>query len=252
MAYYYTVKAVSPLATSVASNEATATPLPLAPGAPTALTATPGIAQIALGWTAPSNAGNPALTGYQIFRGTTPGGESSTALTSVTGTTYTDTTVTPGVAYYYTVKAVSPLATSVASNEATATATPLPPGAPTNLTATPGIAQIALAWTAPTNPGNPALTGYQIFRGTTPSGESSTALASVTGTTYTDTTVTPGVAYYYTVKAVSPLATSVASNEATATATPLPPGAPTNLTATPGIAQIALAWTAPPTPATPP
>ena len=191
------------------------------------MTATPGIAQIALAWTAPVVDGNPALTGYQIFRGTTPGGESSTALASVTGTTYTDTTTTPGVAYYYTVKAISPLATSVASNEATATATPLPPGPPTDLTATPGIAQIALAWTAPTDPGNPALTGYQIFRGTTPGGESSTALASVTGTTYTDTTVTPGVAYFYTVKAVSPLATSVASNEATATATPLPPGAPT-------------------------
>ena len=206
VAYFYTVKAVSPLASSDASNEASATPLPLPPGPPTALTATPGIAQIALAWTAPTIAGNPALTGYQIFRGTTPGGESSTALASVTGTTYTDTTGTPGVAYCYTVKAVSPLASSVASNEATATPLPLPPGPPTALTATPGIAQIALAWTAPTIAGNPALTGYQIFRGTTPGGESSTALTSVTGTTYTDTTTTPGVAYYYTVKAVSPLA----------------------------------------------
>ena len=244
-AYFYTVKAVSPLASSVASNEATATPLPLPPGPPTALTATPGIAQIALAWTAPNIAGNPAFTGYQIFRGTSSGGESSTPLTNVTGTTFTDTTTTPGTAYFYTVKAVSPLASSVASNEATATPLPLPPGPPTALTATPGIAQIALAWTAPNITGNPAFTGYQIFRGTTPGGESSTPLTNVTGTTFTDTTTTPGTAYFYTVKAVSPLASSVASNEATATPLPLPPGPPIALTATPGIAQIALAWTAP-------
>ena len=170
--YYYTVKAVSPLAISTASNEANATPSALAPGAPTGLSAVAGAAQIALTWTAPTNPGNPALTGYQIFRGTTPGGESSTALTTVTGTTYTDTTTTPGITYYYTVTAISPLASSTASNEATATANPLPPSPPRSMIATPGTAQITLAWTAPTNPGNPALTGYQIFRGTTPGGES--------------------------------------------------------------------------------
>ena len=121
-----------------------------------------------LAWTPPSIAGNPAFTGYQIFRGTTAGGESGTPLgTTTTETTFTDNNTTPGVAYFYTVKAVSPLASSVASNEATATPLPLPPGAPIALTATPGVAQIALAWTAPSIAGNPAFTGYQIFRGTT-------------------------------------------------------------------------------------
>ena len=85
----------------------------------------------------------------------------------MTATTFTDTT-TPGTTYFYTVKAVSPLATSAASNEATATPLPLPPSPPTALTATPGVAQIALAWTAPSIAGNPAFTGYQIFRGTSP------------------------------------------------------------------------------------
>ena len=77
------------MAISLASNEANATPGALAPGAPTTLTAVAGTAQITLTWTAPTNPGNPDLTGYQIFRGTTPGGESNTALTSVTGTSYT-------------------------------------------------------------------------------------------------------------------------------------------------------------------
>ena len=215
------------------------------------MTATPGTAQITLTWTAPTNPGNPALTGYQIFRGTTPGGESGTPLTTVTATTYTDTTTTPGVAYYYTVKAASPVATSVASNEVTATPNGQAPGPPTAFIATPGTAQITLTWTAPTNPGNPALTGYQIFRGTTPGGESGTPLTTVTGTSFTDTSTTPGVTYYYTVKAASPVATSVASNEASATANPLAPDAPTALTATPGVAQITLTWTAPTNPGNP-
>ena len=76
--------------------------------------------------------------------------------TDATTTTFTDT-ATPGVAYFYTVTAISPLASSVASNEATATPLPLPPGAPSALTAVAGTAQIALSWTAPTNPGNPRL-----------------------------------------------------------------------------------------------
>ena len=249
--YFYTVKAVSPLASSVASNEATATPLPLPPSPPTTLTATATAspAQIALSWTAPTTAGIPALTGYQVFRGTSSGGESSTPLTTVNApaTTFIDGTATPGTTYFYTVKAISTLASSDASNEATATVPVIPPGPPTGLTATAGVAQITLNWTAPTNTGNSPLTGYQIFRGTTAGGESPTAIGSVnaTTTTFTDPgTTTPGTAYFYTVKALNQLP-SIASNEATATVPVMPPGPPTGLTATAGVTQITLNWTAP-------
>ena len=62
------------------------------PAAPTSLTATPAsAAQINLSWTAPSG----TVSGYNVYRGTTPGGESGTPLnggTLVTTTTYSDTT----------------------------------------------------------------------------------------------------------------------------------------------------------------
>ena len=87
--YYYTVEAVNASGSSPASNEAA---VPNYPAAPTSLTATPvSAAQINLSWTAPSG----TVSGYNVYRGTTPGGESGTPLnggTLVTTTTYSDTT----------------------------------------------------------------------------------------------------------------------------------------------------------------
>jgi fibronectin type 3 domain-containing protein len=88
-----------------------------APPAPTGLTATPGNAQVALSWSASSGA-----TSYNVYRGTTSGGESGTAIaTGITGTSYTNTGLTNGTHYYYTVNAVNAGGTSGASNEANAT-----------------------------------------------------------------------------------------------------------------------------------
>jgi phosphatidylethanolamine-binding protein (PEBP) family uncharacterized protein len=61
---------------------------------------------VVLSWTASTTAG---VAGYNIYRGTKSGGESSTALNSTptNGTDYTDDSVTPGVEYYYTVTSVT-------------------------------------------------------------------------------------------------------------------------------------------------
>jgi hypothetical protein len=67
-----------------------------------------------LSWT-PST--TPGVVGYNVYRGTTSGGESATPLNSspVNGTTYTDETVQARQTYYYVV-------TAVASNDATQSA----------------------------------------------------------------------------------------------------------------------------------
>ena len=88
-----------------------------APAAPAGLTATPGSAQAALSWTASNGA-----TSYNVYRGTYSGGESSTAIaTGITGTSYTNTGLTNGTTYYYTVAAVNAGGASGYSNEANAT-----------------------------------------------------------------------------------------------------------------------------------
>jgi hypothetical protein len=81
-----------------------------------------GVHDVVLTWTANGTSG---VAGYNIYRGTTSGGESSTALNSgpFNGTVFTDTNVTPGTSYYYVVKAVgsNDVTQSASSNETSVT-----------------------------------------------------------------------------------------------------------------------------------
>jgi Ricin-type beta-trefoil lectin domain-like/PQQ enzyme repeat/Fibronectin type III domain len=87
------------------------------PAAPTGLTATGQTSSIQLNWTATANAQY-----YNVYRGTSAGGESQTPIGSPTTNSYTDSSVTVGTAYYYTVAAVNSSGTSAPSNEASAAA----------------------------------------------------------------------------------------------------------------------------------
>jgi fibronectin type 3 domain-containing protein len=104
----------------------------------------PTIAQgghsLTLGWTSapdPSCVAPSCTLSYNVYRGTSAGGESATPLNAspITTTTYTDSTVALGNTYFYVVKEVatgSIVALSPASNEVSVTF-PGAPGAPTGL-----------------------------------------------------------------------------------------------------------------------
>jgi fibronectin type 3 domain-containing protein len=234
--YYYTVAAVTNGSVNAFSGEASAIPEPPAPAAPAGLMAIAGNGTVALGWTASS-----AATSYNVYRGTTAGGESTTALVSgLATTTYSDAAVANGTTYYYTVAAFNGGGTSPQSAEALATPEPPAPPAPTGLTATAANASVTLNWL-----GSSGATSYSVYRGTTLNGESATALASGIATTaYSDTAAANGTTYYYKVAAVDVGAVSALSGESSATPEPPAPAAPSGLTATPGGAFVALNWTA--------
>lgn len=65
-----------------------------------------GTHDVILTWTASLTSG---VAGYNVYRGTTPGGESSTPLNStpINSTTYADENVVAGASYYYVVTTVS-------------------------------------------------------------------------------------------------------------------------------------------------
>src|SRR5438093_2378263 len=215
---------------------------PTPPSAPQNLAATGGNAQVTLTWQAPASDGGSPITNYKIYRGLAPTTE--TLLTTVGNVlTYTDSAVTNGVTYYYQVSAVNSPGEGAKSNEASATPNqtpppPSPPSAPTNLAATGSNAQVGLTWQAPASNGGSPITNYRIYRGTSSNGE--TLLATIGNVlTYTDTSVTNGVTYYYQVSAVNGAGEGPRSNEASATPSPPPPPPPDfGISATPASLSI--------------
>jgi PKD repeat protein len=116
----------SPANTATSTVSVTASPIAgTAPGAPTGLTATPGSGQVALSWTPPSNNGGVNITSYKVYRGTSSGGETLLTSGGCSGlgavTSCTDTGLTNGTTYYYTVSAMNAIGEGPVSNEANAT-----------------------------------------------------------------------------------------------------------------------------------
>jgi fibronectin type 3 domain-containing protein len=206
-----------------------------APTAPTGLSATAANAQANLIWSAASGA-----SGYYVKRSTTSGGP-YTQIATPAAANYTDSGLTNGTKYFYVVSAYNPYGQSANSAEVNATPTaPLPPAAPTGLTATAGNSQVTLTWSASTGAAS-----YNVKRSTTSGGPYAT-VNTPTATNYTNTGLTNGTKYYYVVSAIS--ASGESANSAQVNATPAapatPPAAPTGLQATGGNAQVSLTWTA--------
>jgi hypothetical protein len=100
------------------------------PGAPTSLIATLGNTSVVLSWSGPSSNGGSSITGYNIYEGTSSGGESAnpvsaaylTGCTSSSGPSGCEVTgLTNETTYYFNVRAVNVVGPSVASNGASAT-----------------------------------------------------------------------------------------------------------------------------------
>ncbi|SMH71441.1 exported protein of unknown function [Candidatus Nitrosotalea okcheonensis] len=207
---------------SVSSSSGTLT----VPQSPTSLTATTiSSSQINLSWTAPSNNGGSAITGYKIERSTDSGITWSTVVanTASVSTTYSDSGLAASTAYTYRVSAINSVGTGSPSNTASATTQNAPvsvPQSPTNLTASAiSSSQINLSWTAPSNNGGSAITGYKIERSTDSGITWSTVVANTASvsTTYSDTGLAPNTAYTYRVSAINSVGTGSPSNTASAT-----------------------------------
>ncbi len=229
--YTFTVVALNTYGTGTSSDPVTATPLST-PGAPSGLTASVQNASIGLSWSAPASNGGASVTSYTVSYTWSGGSDSATG---ISGTSTTITSLTNGTAYTFAVAAVNSEGTGTSSGSATATPATTP-GTPTDLTATSGDTSVDLSWTAPASNGGATVT-YTVTYGA----------STVTGITSTSTTITGltnGTSYSFTVTAVNSQGSGAASSSASATPSTTP-GAPTNLAATSGNAQVALRWTPP-------
>jgi len=212
------------------------------PSAPAIPMAAAGVGSVELTWSVPTSNGGADITGYNVYRATSAGGEGSVPITTL-GVTYswTDSDLAAGSTFYYRFTALNSAGEGSRSAEVSAT-TPTVPSAPMNLAATSSNGQVTISWQAPQSDGGRSVTSYSILRGTQSGAE--TMLNSTSGTNYTDDAVANGQAYYYIVKASNAVGTGPASNEVSAMPKAVP-FAPTSLSATGGVGSITLSWSAP-------
>ena len=198
--YYFTVRAVCPSALSVPSGEISAIPSATAGGVPIpplnlAASLNGSSGAVALSWGSVAGAQS-----YNVYMGTSAGGEAATpVLSGLTGAGTVVSQLTNNTPYYFTVQAVSASGSSAPSNEASAEPVPAGSGlaAPQNVAAAVVSARVTLTW-------SPSLgaTSYTVYQSSSPFGESFTAVqTSLTQTTALITTLIDSDTYYFTVTA---------------------------------------------------
>ena len=234
--YYYSVTATGAGGTSAASAQdsgfASAAPLP-----PKGVSASDGSSatSVIVSWAASPNA-----TSYTVYR-STASGQLGTSIGTTSATTLTDTTVTPGITYYYSATATGAGGTSAASAQDSgfASAAPLPP---TGVSASDGSSatSVTISWAASAN-----ATSYTVYRSAS-AGQLGTSIGTASTTTLTDTTVTPGITYYYSVTATGGGGTSAASAQNSGFAAVPPPLPPTGVSASDGSSatSVTVSWAA--------
>jgi chitodextrinase len=189
---------------------------------------------ISIAWNASSD--NVGVTGYDVYR-------NGALVRSQPGTTYTDTGLAVYTGYVYTI-AAHDAANNGSNLSATLNAGTAPdttaPSVPDNLRKTSStVSSISLAWDAATD--DVGVTGYHVYR-------SGTLIASVGGTSYTDSGLNVSSSYTYTVQAYDAASNNSAqsapynttsSNDTTA------PTIPSSVHATSTLdTSISIAWTA--------
>ncbi len=159
-----------------------------------------------LSWVAATD--NVGVTGYDVF-------QNGTLKTSVTSTSAAITGLSSGTTYAFTVKAKDAAgnvsAASTVLNVTTGTADTQAPTIPAALVVT-GVTTttVSLSWTASTD--NVAVTGYDVYQGTT-------LKTTVTTTSTTVTGLTAGTSYTFTVKAKDVAGNVSAASNSAATKT---------------------------------
>ncbi|MDB5163979.1 MAG: hypothetical protein JWS12_597 [Candidatus Saccharibacteria bacterium] len=219
-----------------------------APSVPSGLTAnapTGGPAVVNLSWSGSTDTGGSGLKGYELYR-------DSNLLTTLSTTTYSDTTVAFGTRYSYFVKAIDNAGNrSAASNIATATPTAptdtTPPSTPGNLAASlpvPTGKTVHLSWAASVDTGGSGLKNYVLAR-------NGVVIASpgATATSYDDTSTIFATAYSYTLAAVdnagnTSAAASVSISTPAAPADTQAPDVPAATATVVSPTQVTIKWNA--------
>ena len=208
--YTFTVTAKNSIGEGLPSSPSNAVTPPVAPGAPTNVTATAGNGQATVTFAAPASDGGSPITDYTVI--SSPGGK--TAHGSATSLTVSG--LTNGQTYTFTVTATNTVGNGLPSAPSNAVTPVTTPGAPTGVAATAGNGYAVVTFTPPSSDGGTAITDYTV----TASPGNSTVHGS--GRAIVVDGLTNGVSYTFTVTATNAVGTSPSS----AASAPIAPSQP--------------------------
>jgi beta-glucanase (GH16 family) len=186
--------------------------------APSGLTAEPADRAVALSWSPVAGA-----DGYQVRR-------NGVVVANPATTSITDSGLTNGTTYAYSVAAVNSLGAGPAS---AVSAVPMPdiPATPSSFAATAGDARVTLTWSPVAG-----ADGYRVYR-------DGQLVASPTSASYVSTGLVNGTTYSFAVVATNVAGASEPTAAVSARPMPALPTTPSGLSALPGDRSVGLSWT---------
>ncbi len=179
---------------------------------------------------------------YEVWRSPDSDINNASLIKKLVPTNYSDTTMTPGISYYYWIRARTPLGFSEYSDPDVGGT---PPFAPLVVTASKGVPtdHVHVHWTSSTN-----ATIYNVYRNLSNDYSNAIYIGSSPSTNFHDWTVYPGLTHYYWVRAANSAAgtswySATLGNTNSGGIAPL---APTVVTAWQGISESAISvyWNA--------
>jgi hypothetical protein len=134
---------------------------PTVPGAPTAVSATPGVRSAKVSFAKPADNGGAKITGYRARCTSSDGGR--TASHAASKSPIFVASLTPHKTYTCTVKARNRVGYGPASDPSNAFKPRADvPGAPTEVTATAGVRSVKVAFTKPADSGGSPIVNYRV------------------------------------------------------------------------------------------
>ena len=223
---------------------------PVAPDAPTGLTATAsGGTQIDLAWTAPADNGGRVITGYQIEYSDDAGTSWSVLVadTQSTDTIYSDTTLSGGDTRHYRVSAINSIDTGAASTVANAT-TPSGPGVASvtvdQASITQTLADVTVTVANLQNASHTVYLRYRVAGGSWPAAANQSTPTSGTAVTFTLSGLIGNTEYDVAASLDSAFASGVKT--ASFTTSPTKPGKTRSVdVTTSGNGTLFITWQAP-------
>ncbi len=242
--YYYVITTTNAKGESTYSNEIAVTPSGQI-GTPQNIAGSVGDGYAYLSWTPPATDGGSPITGYNVYRSDTSGGE-LTMVGTTSSLNYNDTTVTNGFTYYYVLTAFNALSEGVQSSETSLS----PIGKPTVVLQLRGFADsssVTLNWNEPLSLGGYPFVKYNVYRKLISEtnfvfiGSNTTA---VTATEYYDTAVVNQEIYDYYVTVENSFGESDPSDQFQIVVAQVPYQI-TDIAIQPSYLNLSLSWTAP-------